>query len=165
MTPLQLAAMISSIANDGTLFTPLIVKKIENASGETIKEFTPEIKGHLPIDSKKLDLIKKGLWDVVNGKSGTGHMAHIDGIDVSGKTGSAQVFSRKNNDSEKEESLTEQLKSHAWFVGYAPSANPQIAVAVLVEHGEHGANAAPIAREIIRTYLSENNSKSRSKIQ
>ena len=165
VTPLQLAAMISSIANDGTLFTPLIVKKIENASGETIKEFTPEIKGHLPIDSKKLDLIKKGLWDVVNGKSGTGHMAHIDGIDVSGKTGSAQVFSRKNNDSEKEESLTEQLKSHAWFVGYAPSANPQIAVAVLVEHGEHGANAAPIAREIIRTYLSENNSKSRSKIQ
>ena len=140
----------------------MIVKKIQNASGETIKEFFPEIKGYLPVSPKHLDIIKKGLWEVVNGKSGTGRIANIAGIEVSGKTGTAQVFSRKT-DSENESRRAQQLKSHAWFVAYAPSANPKIAVSVLVEHGEHGASAAaPIARELIRAYLHDSPSTERS---
>jgi penicillin-binding protein 2 len=155
-TPLQLASMISSIANGGTRFTPLVVKKIQNASGETIKEFFPEIRGHLSVSPKNLDIIKKGLWEVVNGRSGTGRIAGIEGFEISGKTGTAQVFSRKT-DSENEARRAQHLKSHAWFVAYAPSANPKIAVSVLVEHGEHGASsAAPIASELIRAYLTEN---------
>ena len=157
VTPLQLATMISSIANGGTRLKPLIVKKIQNASGETIMEFSPEIKGYLPINPKKLDIIRKGLWEVVNGKSGTARIAHIDGMDISGKTGTAQVFSRKS-DSEIESKRAQHLKSHAWFVAYAPSDNPKIAISVLVEHGEHGSSAAaPIARELIRAYLSGQN--------
>lgn len=155
-TPLQLANMISSIANGGTCFTPLIVKKIQNASGETIKEFNPEIKGYLPVSPKNLDIVKKGLWEVVNGKSGTARIAGIEGIEISGKTGTAQVFSRKT-DSENEKGRAQHLKSHALFVAYAPSANPKIALSVIVEHGEHGSSAAaPIASELIRTYLFEN---------
>ena len=155
-TPLQLAAMIASIANGGTRVTPLVAMKIQNASGETIKEYFPEIKGYLPISPKNLDIIKKGLWEVVNGKSGTGRIASIAGIEISGKTGTAQVFSRKT-DSENEARRSQHLKSHAWFVAYAPSVNSKIAVSVLVEHGEHGASAAgPIASELIRAYLSKN---------
>jgi penicillin-binding protein 2 len=155
-TPLQLAAMISSIANGGTRVTPLVAMKIQNASGETIKEYFPDIKGYLPISPKNLDIIKKGLWEVVNGKSGTGRIANIAGIEISGKTGTAQVFSRKT-DSENEARRSQHLKSHAWFVAYAPSVNSKIAVSVLVEHGEHGASAAgPIASELIRAYLSKN---------
>jgi penicillin-binding protein 2 len=157
VTPLQLANMISSIANGGTRVTPLMVKKIQNASGETIKEFYPEIRGRLSVSPKNLDIIKKGLWEVVNGKSGTGRIAGIEGVEISGKTGTAQVFSRKT-ESENESRRAQQLKSHAWFVAYAPSSNPKIAVSVLIEHGEHGASAAaPIARELIRAYLSGQN--------
>jgi penicillin-binding protein 2 len=155
-TPLQLATMISTIANGGHRMTPLIVSKIQNASGETIAEYQPEIKGYLPVSSRTLDIIRKGLWDVVNGKSGTARIAHIDGIDISGKTGTAQVFSRKT-DNENESRRAQHLKSHAWFVAYAPSINPKIAVSVLVEHGEHGSStAAPIASELIRTYIYDN---------
>jgi penicillin-binding protein 2 len=155
-TPLQLATMISSIANGGIRLQPLVVMKIQNASGETTMEYQPQIKGYLPVSSKNLDIVKKSLWEVVNGRSGTARIAHIEGIDVSGKTGTAQVFSRKT-DSENEARRAQHLKSHAWFVAYAPSANPKIAVSVLVEHGEHGGStAAPIASELIRAYLTEN---------
>lgn len=154
-TPLQLAIMISSFANGGSVLIPLIVKKIENASGETIKEFAPEIRWQLPVSNKNMEILRKSLWEVVNGRSGTARTASIDGIDVSGKTGTAQVFSRKT-ENEKEEKRAEHLRSHALFVAYAPSVNPKIALSVIVEHGEQGSKAAaPIARELISTYLSE----------
>lgn len=156
VTPLQLAGMISSVANGGTRYRPLIVRKIVSAAGETVQEFQPESRGHLPVGPKNLDIIRKGLWEVVNGKSGTARAAHLEGIDVCGKTGTAQVFSRKT-ESENESRRARQLKSHAWFVAYAPAVNPKIAVAVLIEHGEHGGSAAaPIAREVIRAYLTGN---------
>ncbi|MEA3434888.1 MAG: penicillin-binding transpeptidase domain-containing protein, partial [Thermodesulfobacteriota bacterium] len=80
--------------------------------------------------------------------------ARIHGVDVSGKTGTGQVISRKEDEDDSEEELPDHLKPHAWFVAYAPSENPEIAVAVIVEHGEHGSGtAAPVAREMIKTYL------------
>lgn len=155
-TPLQLATMISSIANGGMRVMPLIAAKIQNASGETLKEYYPEIKGRIPVGSKNLDIVRKGLWEAVNGKSGTARSVAIDGIEICGKTGTAQVFSRKT-ESEDEKRRAQHLKSHALFVAYAPAANPKIAISVLVEHGEHGSSAAaPIASELIREYLSKN---------
>ncbi len=160
VTPLQLCAMIATVANGGTRFVPQIVSKIENASGDVIKKTAPEVAGHLPVSPDNLDIVKKGLWDVVNERYGTGRIGAIPGVEVSGKTGTAQVFSRKTNDTENEKQRAERLRSHAWFVSYAPSDNPKIAVAVLVEHGVHGASAAaPIAREVIRAYLSESTSQ------
>jgi penicillin-binding protein 2 len=72
----------------------------------------------------------------------------------SGKTGTTQVVSRKEDDPLAEEDVPIHLRAHAWFVAYAPSEKPTIAIAVVVEHGEHGSGAAaPIAREMIKTYL------------
>jgi penicillin-binding protein 2 len=73
---------------------------------------------------------------------------------MSGKTGTSQVISRKEDETLPEEDIPPHLRSHAWFVAYAPSKETLIAVAVVVEHGEHGSGtAAPIAREMIKTYL------------
>ena len=73
---------------------------------------------------------------------------------VKAKTGTAQVFSRKRNEDNRSTPEEDHLKPHAWFVAYAPSESPQIAVAVIVEHGEHGSSAAaPIAQDMILAYL------------
>ena len=75
-------------------------------------------------------------------------------IEFSGKTGTAEVVSRKAGDTEKKENIPDHLKPHAWFIAFAPSESPKIAIAVVVEHGEHGSGAAaPVARELIKTYL------------
>ena len=153
VTPLQMAVFISAVANGGTLYRPELVLRIESAAGETIGVNTAEAIHNLPISEKTMTLVKKGLWEVVNTEGGTARGARFHGLDISGKTGTAQVVSRKEEDTEEEE-LADHLKPHAWFVAYAPSTNAEIAVAVVVEHGEHGSGAAaPIAREMIKRYL------------
>ena len=90
----------------------------------------------------------------MNGENGTARGSRLADIDVSGKTGTSQVISRKENETLAEEDMPIHLRAHAWFVAYAPSEHPTIAVAVVVENGEHGSGAAaPIAREMIKTYL------------
>jgi penicillin-binding protein 2 len=154
VTPLQMLTFTSALAKEGLRYRPLIVKKIETAEGEVAKKTESRIAGKLPASRKTLEIIKKGLWQVVNSRSGTAWSARTEGIDISGKTGTAQVVGRKKNDFTFEKELPDHLKAHAWFVSYAPSDDPQIAVAVMVEHGEHGSStAAPIARELIKTYL------------
>jgi penicillin-binding protein 2 len=93
---------------------------------------------------------------VVNDPKGTAWIAHVEGLDISGKTGTAQVVGRSKERGLSEEELAPRLKSHAWFVAYAPSNDPKIAVSVIVEHGGHGSSAAgPIAREVIKTYFGQ----------
>jgi len=162
VTPIQMLVFTSALANDGLRYKPLIVKKIETADGEALKNNESQIAGKLPAKKKTLEIIKKGLWQVVNSRSGTAWIARIDGINISGKTGTAQVVGRKKNDTKRETDRSDQLRPHAWFVSYAPSENPQIAAAVIVEHGGHGSStAAPIARELIKTYLLENEAAKR----
>jgi penicillin-binding protein 2 len=99
-------------------------------------------------------LVRKGLWEVVNGDKGTARGSRLADIEISGKTGTSQVISRKKDDPRSEEERPAHLRPHAWFIAYAPSAAPEIAVAVLVEHGEHGSGAAAsIATELIKTFL------------
>jgi penicillin-binding protein 2 len=91
---------------------------------------------------------------VVNGENGTARGSRLADIAISGKTGTSQVISRKEDEALAEEDIPIHLRAHAWFVAYAPSDQPTIAVAVVVEHGEHGSGAAaPIAKEMIKTYL------------
>jgi penicillin-binding protein 2 len=155
VTPLQMAALISGMANGGVKYKPEILRKIEIADGTVIKKTEPQIIGQFPVSPETMALIKKGLWQVVNSDTGTAKGARFPGLDISGKTGTAQVVSRKEDEDEtSEEDIPDHLKPHAWFVAYAPSENPKIAVAVVVENGEHGSSAAaPIAREVIKTYL------------
>jgi penicillin-binding protein 2 len=153
-TPLQMAVLTAAVSNGGSLYRPQIIKKRENTHGETVFECEKEEAGRLPAGPETLELVKLGLWDVVNSTSGTARLARINGVDVSGKTGTAQVFSRKNEDTSWNEVTLDHLKPHAWFVAYGRRDADQIAVAVIVEHGEHGSGtAAPIAREVIRAYF------------
>ncbi len=165
-TPLQMLVLTSAVANGGTLYKPLILKSIETAEGKTVMQSKSQITGKLPASKQTLAIIKKGLWKVVNSPKGTGRIASIKGVDISGKTGTAQLVERKDNDNRPETEVSELYKAHAWFVAYAPSIDSRIAVAVIVEHGEHGSSAAaPIAKEIIKTYFKKGESSEKSLAQ
>ena len=153
-TPLQMLVLVSALATDGIRYKPFILKKIETAEGEIVYQSEPKVVGRLPAGKQTLGLVKKGLWEAVNTRSGTAWIIHTDDIDISGKTGTAQVVGRKQHDTSDEADVQDHLKPHAWFVAYAPSDAPEIAVVVLVEHGEHGSStAAPIADSIIKCFI------------
>ena len=155
VTPLQMAVLYGAVANGGTLFRPRILKSIQTVEGKIVKTNGREIVGRLPVSRHNLDLVRKGLWGVVHNSHGTARSYVYDNaIDISGKTGTAQVVSRKTEKEGKKRKDGLSYDSHAWFVGYAPTDHPQIAVCVLVEHGLHGSSAAgPIAKEMIVSYL------------
>jgi penicillin-binding protein 2 len=154
VTPLQMAVFTAAVANDGTLFRPRIVRQIKDTAGNVVKKTDPEIIGGIPAGEKTLDLIKKGLVDVVQGNRGTARSIRIKGIEMAGKTGTAQVFSRKTGEKFDNEKLGRNLQDHAWFVCFAPAENPVIAISVIIEHGEHGSSAAaPVAGALVEKYL------------
>jgi penicillin-binding protein 2 len=154
VTPVQAVGLISSIANGGIRYKPSIVKKIETAAAKVVRKNEKVVLGRLPVSEKTLRIIRKGLWQVVNQRRGTAWLINDKQVSISGKTGTAQVVGRKRFTDEEMLSLPYHLKPHAWFVAYAPSRKPKIAVAVIIEHGEHGGSAAgPLARSLIREYL------------
>jgi penicillin-binding protein 2 len=153
-TPLQMASMTAAIANGGTRYKPIILDSIKMADGRLIYQSEPQIIGKIPLTGQALELVRKGLWEVVNSDRGTARGSRLADIEFSGKTGTSQVISRKKDDTRPEEERPAHLRPHAWFVAFAPSVEPQIAIAVVIEHGEHGSGAAaPVAREMIKAYL------------
>lgn len=154
VTPLQMAVLISAIANGGVRYQPTILKTIETVEGKQVKNGASDISGRLPASKKTLKIIRKGLWRVVNARHGTAYWHVRDkSVEISGKTGTAQIISRKKGEGRSED-IGDRYKPHAWFIGYAPSENPKIAVSVLVEHGEHGSSGAgPIAGKLMQNYL------------
>ncbi len=146
VTPLQLAMMTAAIANGGTLYKPMLVKSISKANGDAVGEFEPVVVGQVPVDAKHLQIIRKGMWMVVNGKRGTARGSNVENFEFSGKTGTAQVVRLQSGE---QEDLPEKLRDHGWFVSFAPSDTPEIALAILVEHGMGGSkSAAPVAKYI-----------------
>ena len=156
-TPLQMLVLTSAIANNGTLYQPQIVKRMETADGARVTNIDPVVTGRLTLKPETMHIVKRGLWEAVNTVKGTARGIKLKQYPISGKTGTAQLVSRKKPEAgeiEEEGEVLAHHKSHAWFVAYAPSETPRIAVAVIVEHGEHGSTAAaPIAKEVIKTYL------------
>ena len=150
LTPIQLASMVATIANEGTIYRPHLVKRIVDADGRTLRETKAEIIGTASFPKESFRLVKQGMLAVVNEPGGTGAMARLYDVKVAGKTGTSQVI--KLRDSKRDTPY--QYRDHALFVAFAPFDNPEVAVAVVVEHGEHGgAAAAPIAGRILRTYF------------
>lgn len=150
MTPIQLASMISTVATDGLIYRPHLVKKIVDIEGKTVREIKPELLGKANIPAQHFKLVKEGLFAVVNEPGGTGGVARIGDATVAGKTGTSQVI--KMRDSNKQTPY--QFRDHALFVAFAPYDKPEIAVSVVVEHGEHGGSAAAsVARIILRAYF------------
>ncbi|WP_338646395.1 penicillin-binding protein 2 [Flavobacterium sp. KS-LB2] len=141
MTPIQLANMMATVANKGHYYTPHIIKKIE---GHKIDEkFTT--KHVTTIDKKYFEPIISGLFDVYN--LGTARSLRVEGIDICGKTGTAENFAKIGG-------VRVKLEDHSIFVAFAPKDNPKIAIAVMVENGGYGATiAGPIASLMIEKYL------------
>lgn len=156
LTVLQLAMSYAAIANGGTLYVPQVVQNVRAPDGSLSETFQPKITREVGIASQHLDLVRRALIDVVQEESGTAFRArNKDGVRVAGKTGTAQVVSRKGR-SEESSSAWYLDRSHGWFAGFAPADDPQVAFAVLVEHGgSGGASAAPIATWVMQQYLGE----------
>lgn len=150
LTPIQLASMISTVANEGTIYRPHLVKRIVDADGKTLQETRTEVIGTASFSKESFRLVKEGLLAVVNEPGGTGAMARQYDVKVAGKTGTSQVVKLRDSKS----GTPYQYRDHALFVAFAPFEKPEIAVAVVVEHGEHGGSAAaPIAGRILRAYF------------
>jgi len=153
LTPISEAVYIAALANGGTRITPHLLRAIDEGSGW--KPFVaPAPKSVVTLKPETVQAIHDGLWLVVNG-SGTGSRARIVGYDISGKTGTAQVISNEGAKAAKGKT-DKDLRDNGWFVFFAPRDNPQIAGAVMVEHGGHGGvTAAPIARHVLDTFFAK----------
>jgi len=156
VTVLQLAMAYAAITNGGTLYAPQVVQNVRSPDGTLSETFQPHIRREVGVSPQHLDLIRRALIDVVGTESGTAFRArNKDGVRVAGKTGTAQVVSRKGR-AEESSSAWYLDRSHGWFAGFAPAEDPQVAFAVLVEHGgSGGASAAPIAMSVMQQYFSE----------
>jgi penicillin-binding protein 2 len=153
-TMIQLANLYAAFANGGTLYRPYLIKQIETYDGQVSDAFAPQIVSNFKLDPKTVDLVKQGLWGVVNAPHGTALASKLPGMDFVGKTGSAQVVRMAAERPTKCENMKFQERDNALFVGFAPVKDPSIAVAVLAEHACHGASgAAPIAKAVVKKYL------------
>jgi penicillin-binding protein 2 len=139
VTPIQLATAIGGIAAGGIWQTPHLVKDAPHLAPARRADLNPE----------NVQKVIYGMYGVVN-EGGTGGRALIPGLNVCGKTGSAQIIS---NDLAKRKNLGQFMKDNAWFVGFAPRESPEIVVVALFENGEHGMFAAPIVRDVIKAYF------------
>lgn len=154
VTPLQMANLMAAVANGGTLYRPWFVQKVESLDGAAIREYGPEKIRTLDFKESTWKHVRSALLEVVSSPSGTGGRAKSTLVQISGKTGTAQVAEMRGA-YVKSEQLAYQIRDHAWFVAYAPADNPEIAVTILVEHGGHGgAAAAPLAKLVIEKYFS-----------
>jgi penicillin-binding protein 2 len=139
VTPLQLARAIGGIAAGGVWNTPHLVNDTPNLAPARMGE----------VNLENIQKVIYGMYGVVN-EGGTGGRARLPGINVCGKTGTAQLAS---NELLKGTQLGKSMKDNAWFVGFAPREAPEIIVVALFENGEHGPNAAPIVRDVLKAYF------------
>ena len=153
VTPLQNALVVTQVANHGNPVSPYFVQFFEDPNGQKIAPPGEEIHGTLPIDKDHLTLIHNALIDVVNSPWGTARGSRLPEIIFGGKTGTSQVISERGKAIARMKGSPGNFEDHAWFVAFAREGKPEIAVAVLVEHGGHGSSAAaPIARDFIAEY-------------
>lgn len=152
-TPLQMAHAVATLANNGVVMKPHLVKIIENSQTGERTLTVPSESYRIPLKPENLEVIKNAMIGV--NREGTSAAAFKGAQYVSaGKTGTAQLFQVKENEKYHESQISERLRDHAWFIAYAPADQPRIAVAVLVENGGFGAQAAaPIARQVFDYYL------------
>jgi penicillin-binding protein A len=142
VTPMQMAMVVSAVANGGKLMKPYVTTKVVNQDGQTVESFSPTVFSRVMKPSTAAALTSM-MTDVV--EEGTGTAANLEGVKVAGKTGTAQIVTGSDLDD-------------AWFIGFAPVADPKVAVAVMLEkipNGYGGQYAAPIAAQMIKTLLSE----------
>ena len=152
-TPLQMAHAVAALAV-GRRYRPRLVLRMEGADEAVVQTFAAEPQPELGVREGVLKEVREGLVRVVNDPLGTGRGAAVTGMTVAGKTGTSQVVSmgRKRL---KAKDLAWNQRDHAWFVAFAPPEEPEIALAVLIEHADGGGGkiAAPVASEVLAEHL------------
>ncbi|MDH4236117.1 MAG: penicillin-binding transpeptidase domain-containing protein, partial [Nitrospira sp.] len=149
VTPLQMASVIGTVANNGVNYRPRLVHAVMDRATGNLQELPAVPRGKIKAKPETFRIIKEALADVV--KVGTATRAKSSLVTIAGKTGTAQVAALRTG---PEESIPKKFRDHAWFVAFAPVESPKIAVAVLGEHMGHGGSAAaPLAKEVIETYM------------
>ncbi|HEX6776132.1 MAG TPA: penicillin-binding protein 2 [Methylomirabilota bacterium] len=146
VTPMQVARMMSAVANGGVLWRPRLVQRVERVDGSLAYSSSSKMTGRVDLSPIVWAFLRQALSGVVN-EGGTGGAARIPGVEVAGKTGTAQSVNK--SDSAKGQ-------DHAWFASFAPAQDPEVVVVVLVERGGKGGQvAAPIARQIYQAIFLE----------
>jgi penicillin-binding protein 2 len=139
VTPLQLASAVGGLSLGGVWHKPHLIKDAKTPDPRTATW-----------KKENVDRVVYGMYGVVN-EGGTARSAFMPGIDMCGKTGTAQLASKELVDRNRQ--FADALKDNAWFVGFAPRRNPEVVVVALLENGEHGDRAAPIVRDLIKAYV------------
>ena len=148
-TPMQLAQMTAALASGGVLYKPQLVDRVVAPDGQVVHRGEPEVIGTVDLAPEHFEAIQAGMFAVVDQVGGTARRQRLKQLAFAGKTGTAQVVRLGNSNKRK-------FRDHAWFVAYAPFDDPEVAIAVLVEHGEHGSTAAaPIARQMFELYFKD----------
>ena len=153
MTPLQLAVTYAAIANGGNVLRPRPVLRLEDRDGEIVETYPPEIRARVELPDRHWDAVRRGLEAVVEEQGGTGGRARVEGLRVAGKTGTSQVVRLDKTEGLEDGEIPMRYRDHAWFAAYAPAEQPEIAIGVFVEHGQHGSRAAaPVAQRILAVW-------------
>lgn len=150
-TPVQLAAATATLANRGAGFVPRLLRQVENPLDGSLAAVSPKTRAPIDIaNDANWDSIIRSMTRVVHASNGTAKQIAEDlAFPIAGKTGTAQVFTIRQDSEYDEDAIADHLRDHALFVSFAPSDQPVLAVAVIVENGGHGGKvAAPIARKV-----------------
>lgn len=151
VTPLQMACVAATFANHGACLRPYVVKRIEAASGQVVHEGQPEVRGRLSAKPQQIELVRRAMLGAVQDADGTAGAAAVKGLSVAGKTGTAEYDKRLHG------------SNRAWFMGFAPYDQPQVALAVLIENGASGGHtAAPVAQKIFAKMFGKNASETQA---
>jgi penicillin-binding protein 2 len=148
VTPVQLTRAISAISMGGKLVVPHVINPTDLPSNYTEAAHFTDVTS-VPLDPSGWNYITDAMGRVLL-PEGTAPRAHIEGIDIAGKTGSAQVVSLENRAKHKDDA---DLAQNGWFVGFTPRRNPDVVVCVLFQGGEHGRLAANVATQVIKAYV------------
>jgi penicillin-binding protein 2 len=153
-TPLQLAAAVATLANGGTPVHPRLVRAVQDARTQEVRELPVTTGTALPFRQEHLDLVRAAMIDVARPGGTAARAGQGATYLMAGKTGTAQVVGMKAGEKYDESRVKERNRDHALFIAYAPADDPKIALAILVENGGHGSTAAaPIAREVFDFHL------------
>jgi penicillin-binding protein 2 len=137
VTPLQMACVAATFGNGGACLKPYVVKRIETPDGKVVHEGAPETRARLSATSAQLEFVRHAMLGAVQDVDGTAHRAAVKGLEVAGKTGTAEYDTKEGR------------FKRAWFMGFAPYDQPRVALSVLIEDADSGGHsAAPVAGEI-----------------
>ncbi len=156
-SPLQMAMVCATVANGGTSYYPRLVSRIVDAGGNDVRDeqgnlvipVEPMVHASLPamgFSASEIESVRQGMWKVVNEQGGTGSKSRIKGVEVAGKTGTAQFWRQQGRDRIKD--------NHVWFMCFAPYKQPRFAIVVMIQGAKSGGGvAAPVAHKILAESL------------